>query len=86
MYEDHFIMICPYSRGIAKLLDSSVKYVVENDKLEKDYTLLFISSKIDKKYVIPRCHLHRWDGSECLETIHLGHFFTNDLREIGDSL
>ncbi len=72
MYADDLIIMCPYSRGLARLLKICSKYGIEND-IRYNSTksvVMIIRSKQDKKLAVPKFHLNGVELPVNKETVY----------------
>ncbi len=60
MYADDLVIMCPYSRGLARLIKICSKYGIENYTRYNSTksVVMIIRSKQDKKLVVPKFHLN----------------------------
>ncbi len=83
MYADDLVIMCLYSRGLARLLKMCSKYGIEND-IRYNSTksvVMIIRSKQDNKLAVPKFQLNGVELPINKETIYLGHFITEDFRD-----
>ncbi len=86
MYADDLVIMCPYSRGLARLLKICSKYGIEND-IRYNSTksiVMIIRSKQKKKLTMPKFHLNGVELPANIETVYLGNFITEDFHDDRD--
>ncbi len=86
MYADDLVIMCPYSRDLARLLKICSKYGIKND-IRYNSTksvVMIISSKQHKMLAVPKFHLNGMELLVNKETVYLGYFIIEDFRDDRD--